>query len=75
MEIRAHNLSGECDFVSEAMKGHVEISSHIPKCVRRKALNSMRARGCDLHEREEALSLAWDVCYHDKEPFRKPPFA
>ncbi len=70
-EIRAANLSGDCDFWDELSRNPLsfEISGLQQKCVRKRTLQSMRnnkIRGVDL---EAVVDEVFPACYRDTAPF------
>jgi inner membrane protease ATP23 len=75
-EIRAENLSGECDFWREFYdKGQVtaEFAGHGKECVRRRAVLSVRGNPKCAKRAEEYVDAALLRCYQDLYPFEQHP--
>ncbi|KAJ3217384.1 Mitochondrial inner membrane protease atp23 [Clydaea vesicula] len=70
-EIRAINLSGECKFLTEVKRGNFGFASHHQKCVKRRALITLKDLDCCKGENvaEDALLHVWKSCFNDKAPF------
>eukprot|EP01120_Amphizonella_sp_Union-15-10_P003681 TRINITY_DN1409_c0_g1_i4.p1 TRINITY_DN1409_c0_g1~~TRINITY_DN1409_c0_g1_i4.p1 ORF type:complete len:209 (+),score=34.73 TRINITY_DN1409_c0_g1_i4:130-756(+) len=68
-EIRAANLSGECYFGREVLRGNVDFRRHHPACVKRRALLSLSSWPHCSKESRKFLKQAWSRCYRDTAPF------
>jgi len=67
-EIRANNLSGQCNWSNEFKRGNRTITQQHRRCVRRRALQSLQAiEGCQ--DSQEIIDRVWLPCYEDHEPF------
>ncbi len=75
-EIRAANLSGECRWTRELLRGNfTQFAGAHDVCVRRRARLSMlhnvkACHGCDI---DKILDDAWDACLADTSPFIEIP--
>ena len=73
-EIRAENLSGECNLMQEAMKGRISnFKGHGTECVKRRALLSVKANPNCKDRAEEYVDAAFDRCFKDTFPFDRHP--
>ncbi|KAI8610293.1 metalloprotease ATP23 [Chytriomyces sp. MP71] len=74
-EIRAVNLSGECQFTRELRRGNFQIARHHQACVRRRAILGLKMLpGCEEGTvAEDAVRVAWDACFNDTAPFDEIP--
>ncbi|WCJ26252.1 Mitochondrial inner membrane protease ATP23 [Euphorbia peplus] len=75
-EIRANNLSGDCHFKREFLRGHItKIKGQGQECVKRRAKLSVMANpNCKSESAaKNAVEAVWDVCYNDTAPFDKAP--
>lgn len=71
-EIRAANLSGDCDFGVEFSRLGIPIpfGGHQQKCVKRRALASINMHpSCVGSDTKKVVDDVWDVCYADTAPF------
>lgn len=77
-EIRAANLSGDCDFMVEARRMPLQLlesglAGRQRACVRRRAELSLSmhvpCRGPDGRGPAKHVATVWDPCYADAEPF------
>ena len=80
-EVRAANLSGDCDFSVDLMRGGLtaaaplQLAGHQQRCVRRRAELSLRAHpqcvgaGDPPRAFRDTVDDVWDACYRDTEPF------
>jgi mitochondrial inner membrane protease ATP23 len=75
-EVRAGNLSGDCDFTVDLMRGGLQsadIAGHQRRCVRRRAELSLSAHAhCAAHPHggvRGVVDSVFDACYQDTEPF------
>ncbi|ORZ38125.1 peptidase M76 family-domain-containing protein [Catenaria anguillulae PL171] len=70
-EIRAANLSGDCRWSNEWMRGNMAISKQQQACVRRRAILSLRSNPkCSAPgAAEEAVAEVWNSCFNDTWPF------
>lgn len=73
-EIRAGNLSGDCHFKQELLRGYLGIRKHHQDCVRRRSLKSVSMNPfCPGSKAEKSIDKVWDTCYKDTKPFDKVP--
>ena len=72
-EVRASNLSGECDFANEVARGHFAITSQQRACVRRRAMLSVGFNPHCSAVAKAAVEHVFDACYHDTAPFDDIP--
>lgn len=75
-EIRAENLSGECDWWKEMTYGQTwkkGFSGHNQVCVKRRALLSVKANPNCKDRAEESVDAAFARCYKDTFPFDRHP--
>lgn len=75
-EIRAGNLSGDCHFKRELLRGYFEIGGHHQDCIRRRVKMSIAMNpGCPKGalEKERVMDRVWDTCYKDTKPFDRVP--
>jgi inner membrane protease ATP23 len=74
-EIRASNLSTECNFTRELQRWNFEGVNHHRDCVRRRATLSVRKNpNCTKLEAIKAVDDVFDRCLADTEPFESVPF-
>ncbi|KAI9034215.1 peptidase M76 family-domain-containing protein [Hyaloraphidium curvatum] len=74
-EIRASSLSGECGMLREFGRGNYTFTKGHQKCVRRRAVLSLRMKeGCAV-EADRWVDEAWEACFADTAPFQEiyPP--
>lgn len=76
LEVRAANLSGDCSFKREALRGELDIGAHQPKCVKRRAIMSILANpGIESVEHaRKVVDSIYDRCAADTEPFGSVPW-
>lgn len=73
-EIRAENLSSECNFFNELFKvGPHSLKKHGQECVKRRALLSVSAHPRCRDKAEEYVDAAMGRCYKDIFPFERHP--
>ena len=73
-EIRAENLSGECNMYWEFLRGKLNSwMGHGQECVRRRAIDSVRANPNCSSKAEEYVDAAMERCYADTFPFERHP--
>ncbi|XP_065860097.1 mitochondrial inner membrane protease ATP23-like isoform X1 [Euphorbia lathyris] len=73
-EIRAGNLSGDCHFKRELLRGHKKLRGHGQECVRRRAMLSLMGNpNCSKDTAKDAIEAVWDLCYNDTAPFDRAP--
>lgn len=74
-EIRAGNLSGDCDPRAELSRGNLGFFNHHDTCVRRRAVRSvaMNPNCASKAQAEEAVAKAFSICIRDVAPFEKRP--
>ncbi|KAG2022427.1 metalloprotease ATP23 [Coprinopsis cinerea AmutBmut pab1-1] len=70
-EIRANNLSGDCRYTRELRRGFFAFSKQHQACVRRRAIESVKANPACPNEAaaEKAVNEVWDSCFNDTRPF------
>ncbi|CAA7264946.1 unnamed protein product [Cyclocybe aegerita] len=70
-EIRANNLSGDCRYTRELRRGFVSFSKQHQACVRRRAIESVKANPACPNEAaaERAVNEVWESCFNDTRPF------
>mmetsp|Transcript_17270 Transcript_17270/g.35584 ORF Transcript_17270/g.35584 Transcript_17270/m.35584 type:complete len:206 (+) Transcript_17270:221-838(+) len=69
-EIRASNLSGECNVGTEFMRGNTRMKGGQIECVKRRAKLSLGMHG---KGGEDAVEGVFDKCYKDTYPFMRHP--
>ena len=75
-EIRAENLSGECNWFKEMSYGQTwskGFSGHNKSCVKRRAILSVEANPNCKERATEAVDAAFERCYKDTFPFDRHP--
>lgn len=73
-EIRAENLSGECDMFREAINGRISnFKGHGGECVKRRAILSVKANPNCKDRAKEFVDAAFERCYKDTFPFDRHP--
>jgi len=73
-EIRAENLSGECDASWEFMRGKLNsILGHGQECVKRRAIDSVAANPNCADKAKVYVDAAFERCYKDTFPFERHP--
>lgn len=73
-EIRAENLSGECNLWWEVARGKLNgFFGHGQQCVRRRAIDSVRANPNCTAKAEDYVDAAMQRCYKDTFPFERHP--
>ena len=73
-EIRAENLSGECNPSWEFMRGKLSsYLGHGQECVKRRAIDSVRANPNCTEKAELYVDAAMERCYADTFPFERHP--
>lgn len=76
-EIRAENLSGECNASWEFLRGKLNTSSnyfgHGKECAKRRAIDSVRANPNCTDRAELYVDAAMERCYADTFPFERHP--
>lgn len=73
-EIRAENLSGECNMKWEFMRGKLNsYLGHGQECVRRRAIDSVKANPNCTQNAEVYVEAAMERCYKDTFPFERHP--
>jgi inner membrane protease ATP23 len=79
-EIRAENLSGECNmgrelmhYSSRIMNDAAGLKGHGAKCVKRRAVLSVKANPNCVDRAEEYVDVAFDRCFKDTYPFDRHP--
>lgn len=65
-EIRAANLSGDCSYAMELIRGRGwSITKHKPECVRRIAITSLQTHPACAANAERAVEMAFQHCWGD----------
>jgi inner membrane protease ATP23 len=73
-EIRAENLSGECDWMRELGSGRVStFAGHGAECVKRRSALSVQANPNCKDNAKEYVEAAFDRCHRDTFPFDRHP--
>jgi len=73
-EIRAANLSGECRWSRELLRGNLAFKAQHWRCVERRArLSLLRSDGCQGCDLDKIFNEVWTVCLNDTEPFIDVP--
>jgi len=76
-EIRAENLSGECNMSWEFLRGKLNTSTtllgHGKDCVKRRAIDSVKANPNCTSQAELYVDAAMERCYADTFPFERHP--
>lgn len=76
-EIRAENLSGECNMSWEFLRGKLNTSSsilgHGKECTKRRAIDSVKANPNCTERAELYVDAAMERCYADTFPFERHP--
>lgn len=73
-EIRAENLSGECNMTWELMRGKLNgFFGHGQECVRRRAIDSVKANPNCSRDAALYVDAAMERCYKDTFPFDRHP--
>jgi inner membrane protease ATP23 len=73
-EIRAENLSGECDWPRELAKGKIsKFAGHGAECAKRRATLSVQANPKCREKAREYVDAAFERCYKDTFPFDRHP--
>mmetsp|Transcript_1681 Transcript_1681/g.3931 ORF Transcript_1681/g.3931 Transcript_1681/m.3931 type:complete len:237 (-) Transcript_1681:132-842(-) len=76
-EIRAENLSGECNLKWEFLRGKVNTSTkflgHGKECAKRRAIDSVRANPNCTEKAALYVDAAMERCYADTFPFERHP--
>ena len=73
-EIRAENLSGECNVMREAINGRISnFNGHGAECVKRRAVLSVEANPNCKAKSREYVDAAFERCFRDTFPFDRHP--
>jgi inner membrane protease ATP23 len=73
-EIRAENLSGECNMKWEFLRAKLNgFFGHGQQCVRRRAIDSVKANPNCTAKAEAYVDAAMERCYKDTFPFERHP--
>lgn len=72
-EVRAQNLSGECGFMQELNRGHLDLKKHHQACVRRRAELSVRQVNPDPVVAAAAVERVFARCFADTAPYTRIP--
>ncbi|XP_057802621.1 mitochondrial inner membrane protease ATP23-like isoform X2 [Salvia miltiorrhiza] len=73
--IRANQLSGDCHYKRELLRGHVKsMKGHGQECVKRRTLQAVAGTPlCSKIAVKDAMEAVWDTCYNDTAPFDRAP--
>lgn len=73
-EIRAANLSGDCNYWLEFLRGNtIRVSGAKQRCVKRNAMKSVMMNPSCATNAEKAVDLAWKLCFNDLRPYDHIP--
>ncbi|XP_076008650.1 mitochondrial inner membrane protease ATP23 homolog [Genypterus blacodes] len=73
-EIRAANLSGDCNFSNEVYRFNFGLKQHHQECVRARAMRSILAvRNIGREDAEKIVDEVFDTCFNDHAPFGRIP--
>jgi inner membrane protease ATP23 len=74
-QVRAANLSGDCSFSQELLRGNLGLVAQQQACVRRRAELSVAMNpACGaLGAARAAVNAVFDDCYRDTAPFDRAP--
>jgi len=73
-EIRAENLSGECDWTREIINGRVvNFRGHGAECVKRRSILSVKANPNCTDRASDYVDAAFAKCFKDTYPFDRHP--
>eukprot|EP00850_Spirogloea_muscicola_P014950 SM000111S18773 [mRNA] locus=s111:13144:14977:- [translate_table: standard] len=73
-EIRAANLSGDCHYKREMLRGNTRMRGQHQICVKRRAQLSVAMNSnCEARAAHDAVEAAWPTCYKDTAPFDQIP--
>lgn len=73
-EVRAANLSGDCHWWQEVLRGNWTIQKQHQTCVKRRAVLSVAMNpNCQCGKAEEAVERVFKQCFKDTKPFDKIP--
>ncbi|KAF2075620.1 hypothetical protein CYY_003088 [Polysphondylium violaceum] len=72
-EIRAANLSGDCKWEMELIRGQSSIFNHLKECTKRRAVGSLQTNPLCRDIAQKSVDLAWDKCNVDYSPFQTIP--
>eukprot|EP00877_Chromochloris_zofingiensis_P003822 jgi/Chrzof1/13440/Cz07g33090.t1 len=76
LQIRAANLSGDCSFFQEFLRGNINdtIVGQHKRCVKRRALMSVSMNPyCQGGKAEQAVNDMMGKCFKDTDPFARAP--
>lgn len=68
-EVRAVNLSNECNYMREVQRGHFGYFKHYDECVKRTAKAILEGNAACRPHAQEYLEYAWKSCGKDYSPF------
>ncbi len=73
--MRAANLSGDCSFSQELLRGNLGLVAQQQSCVRRRAELSvaMNPACSGIGAARAAVTACFDDCYRDTAPFDRAP--
>ena len=73
-EVRAANLSGDCSFGQELLRGNLGFAGQQGACVRRRAALSVAMNpSCPSAAAKQAVEAVFDTCMRDTAPFDRAP--
>ena len=75
MQVRAANLSGDCSWTNEFMRGNFAVKKQHQACVRRRAeLSTAMNPSCGQRKARAAVDAVFDRCFADTRPFEDIPY-
>lgn len=73
-EIRAANLSGDCNWSQEILRGNLDLKAQHQKCVARRAILSLsQVEECKSKNIPQLVNQILSSCLNDTEPFIERP--
>mmetsp|Transcript_16486 Transcript_16486/g.22786 ORF Transcript_16486/g.22786 Transcript_16486/m.22786 type:complete len:151 (+) Transcript_16486:359-811(+) len=72
-EVRAANLSGDCNFLQEFNRGNFGLKNQHQVCVKRRAELSVNMNPNCKGRAKEAVNAVFDTCFKDTAPFDRIP--
>ncbi len=74
-QIRAANLSGDCKYSNEFLRGHFGFTKQHQTCVKRRAELSTKMNPCCGDGKAKlAVDAVFDRCFADTKPFKEIPY-
>ncbi|KAI9217850.1 peptidase M76 family-domain-containing protein [Blastocladiella britannica] len=68
-EVRAANVSGDCQFSRELERGNFAVIGGQMQCVKRRAILATKHNPLCKDQAEAAVNAVFDSCYGDRQPF------